>query len=404
MAGVSTRAGQFVKQPQGYRTFRPASLPPDPAIFFDPQLIKLLSAADQALGRLDGVARMMPNPNLFVAMYVRQEAVLSSRIEGTQSTLDDVLAFELDEQSREIPLDVEEVVNYVRAMNYGLDLATSLPPSRRLIREIHAELLQGVRGADKRPGEFRAEQNYIGAGRVPIERATFIPPAPDDMNSALDAFERFLNEDADLPPLIHCGLAHAQFETIHPFMDGNGRVGRLLITFLLCYQGILHRPLLYLSAFLASHRIEYYDRLMAVRERGDWEGWLAFFLQGVLETAREAAQTAQNILDLRENHRTLLQDAGASPNALRLLDLLFERPLVNVGFVEQSLSINYVTANKLVGLLQRLGILDETTGQRRNRRYRYTPYLALFSERTDDTADPSTFQTTETVNPAASSG
>lgn len=404
MAGVSTRAGQFVKQPLGYRTFRPAPLPPDPAISFDPQLIKLLSAADQALGRLDGVARMMPNPNLFVAMYVRQEAVLSSRIEGTQSTLDDVLAFELDEQSREIPLDVEEVVNYVRAMNYGLDRASSLPPSRRLIREIHAELLQGVRGADKRPGEFRTEQNYIGAGRVPIERATFIPPAPDDMDNSLDAFERFLNEDAELPPLIHCGLAHAQFETIHPFMDGNGRVGRLLITFLLCYRGILHRPLLYLSAFVERHRIEYYDRLMAVRERGDWEGWLTFFLQGVLETATEAAQTAQNILDLRENHRTLLQDAGASPNALRLLDLLFERPLVNVGFIEQSLSITYVTANKLVGQLQRLGILDETTGQRRNRRYRYTPYLALFSERAYDTADPSTLQTTETVDRAALSG
>lgn len=403
MASSISRAGQFVKQPQGYATFRPAPLPPDPPLKFDAQLIRLLSTADQALGRLDGVARMMPNPSLFVAMYVRQEAVLSSRIEGTQSTLDDVLAFELGDRSREIPLDIEEVVNYVRAMNYGLDRAASLPPSRRLIRGIHKELLQGMRGAEKRPGEFRTEQNYIGPQGVPIARATFIPPSPDDMNEALDAFERFLNDDSDLPPLIHCGLAHAQFETIHPFMDGNGRVGRLLITFLLCYRGILHRPLLYLSAYLASHRLEYYDRLMAVRERGDWEGWLAFFLRGVLEIAKEAAQTAQKILDLREGHRMRLQEAGISPQGFRLLDLLFEHPLVNVSFIEQRLSMAYVTANKLVSRFQQLGMLDETTGQRRYRRYRYSSYLMLFAERSYDATDPTAFQTTETVEkPAAS--
>ncbi|MCC7369300.1 MAG: Fic family protein [Chloroflexi bacterium] len=385
-----------MKQPQGHRAFRPAPLPPDPPLIFDSTMIRLLSSADQALGRLDGVARTMPNPDLFVAMYVRQEAVLSSRIEGTQSTLDDVLAFELDAQSREVPRDVEEVVNYVRAMNYGLARVASLPPSRRLLREIHAELLQGVRGADKRPGEFRNQQNYIGVGGAPIERATFVPPCPEDMEAALDDFERFLNADADLPPLIHCGLAHAQFETIHPFMDGNGRVGRLLITFLLCFRGVLHRPLLYLSAFLANNRVEYYDRLTAIRERGDWEGWLRFFLRGVGETADEAAWTAQRILELRESHRGMLQERGTSPHAHRLLDLLFERPLLNVGFIEQTLAVAYVTANKLVEQFQRLGILEETTGQRRNRRFRYTPYLSLFDERGYARPDSSTLQTTET--------
>jgi Fic family protein len=383
MAASSTRAGQFLRQPQGYRAFVPAPLPPDPPTIFDSTMIHLLSRADQALGRLDGIAQTMPNPDLFVAMYVRQEAVLSSRIEGTQSTLDDVLAFELDASSREIPRDVEEVVNYIQAMNYGLDRAAALPPSRRLIREIHGELLRGVRGAEKRPGEFRNEQNYIGAERAPIEKAIFIPPPPGEMERALDDFERFLNAENDLPSLIHCGLAHAQFETIHPFMDGNGRVGRLLITFLLCYRGVLHRPLLYLSAYLASSRSEYYDRLMAVREHGDWEGWLKFFLRGVEETADTAARTARAILELRERQRSLLQHHGAGAHAQRLLGLAFERPLLNVGLVERDLSITYVTANRLVELFQRLGILEETTGQRRNRRYRHTQYLALFDEDTD---------------------
>jgi Fic family protein len=363
-------------------------------------MIKLLSDADQALGRLDGAARMMPNPELFVAMYVRQEAVLSSRIEGTQSTLDDVLEFELDAQVPGFPSDVEEVVNYIRAMNYGLERTAALPPSRRLIREIHAELLQGVRGADKRPGEFRTEQNYIGEDRVPIEQATFIPPTPEDMDRALDAFERFLNEEIDLPVLVHCGLAHAQFETIHPFMDGNGRVGRLLITFLLCYRGILHRPLLYLSAFLERHRTEYYGRLMSIRERGDWEGWLTFFLRAVVETAVEAAQTAQSVLNLREQHRAALQTVNAGPRSYRLLDLLFEHPIVNVHLIEQSLSISYATANKLVDQFCGLQILEETTGWRRNRRYRYTPYVLLFSGRYAP-LDSSSLQADEhTVAPA----
>lgn len=381
MADLISRAGHFVEQGRGYSTFAPEPLPPNPPVAFDIEMVRLLSAADRALGRLDGAAKTMPNPDLFVTMYVRQEAVASSRIEGTQSTLDDVLAFELDADSRDVPRDVEEVVNYVAAMNYGLARVSSLPPSRRLIREMHSELLQGVRGAEKRPGEFRTQQVHIGAPGVPISRAAFIPPAPDDMDRALDAFERFLNEDADLPPLIYCGLAHAQFEIIHPFMDGNGRVGRLLITFLLCFRGVLHRPLLYLSAFLANNRPEYYDRLMAIRLRGDWEGWLKFFLRGVAETADEAARTSQQILELREQHRGLLHAAGAGTNAQRLLDLLFEKPLLNIKFVQASLTISYTPASRLIAQFQDLGIIEEITGQRRNRRFRYTPYLSLFEER-----------------------
>jgi Fic family protein len=394
VAQLIARAGRIVKQPAGYRAFIPAPLPPEPPLQLDLPMVSVLSQADQALARLDGVALTLPNPELFVAMYVRREAVLSSQIEGTQSTLEDVLTFELDAQNRDVPRDVEEVVNYVSALNRGLDRLASLPLSLRLIREIHGELLKGVGGADKDPGEFRRSQNWIGAANVPLAQATFVPPPPREMHQALDNFEKFLHEGT-LPSLIHCGLAHAQFETIHPFLDGNGRVGRLLITFLLCHRGVLHRPLLYLSYYLKRHRAEYYDRLTAIRESGDWEGWLRFFLRGVAETANEATRTARDILDLREAHRTLVQDSRIGLNGPRLLDLLFERPLLNVKLVEQSLGISYVTANKLVESFQQLRLLEETTGWQRNRRYRYTPYLALFDESDGEEPTATPVQTTE---------
>lgn len=380
MTPLVTRAGRFVNQPAGYRAFIPAPLPPEPPIGLDSGMVALLSQADQALGRLDGVAQTLPNPELFVAMYVRREAVLSSQIEGTQSTLDDVLAFELDPKGRGLPQDVEEVVNYVRAMNYGLDRLNTLPLSLRLIREIHAELLRGVRGAERRPGEFRTSQNWIGPENVPLSQATFVPPPTSEMLSALDNLERFLHEARDLPVLVHCGLAHAQFETIHPFLDGNGRVGRLLITFLLFHRGVLHRPLLYLSHYLKRHRAEYYDRLMAVREDGNWEHWTSFFLRGVAATAAEAAGAARAILKLREEHRALVQERGPGRSSLRLLDLLFKWPLVNATFVQEELGVSFATANTLLAQFQGLGLLEETTGGQRNRRYRYTPYLALFEE------------------------
>jgi Fic family protein len=342
-------------------------------------MLAVLSAADQALGRLDGVIQTVPSPELFVAMYVRREAVLSSQIEGTQSTLDDLLAAELEPATPGLPDDVEEVVNYVRAMNYGLERLSSLPLSKRLIREIHAELLRTGRGAHRKPGEFRGDQNWIGPEGAPIERATFVPPPVPEMHSALDDFERFLHEDDQLPVLIHAGLAHAQFESIHPFVDGNGRVGRLLITFLLVHRGVLHRPLLYLSHYLKQNRAEYYDRLTAIRRRGDWEGWIRFFLLGVSTTATEATETARAILELRERHRELVQDR-AGLNGVRLLDMLFDRPLVNVNLVRDRLDVSFRTANNLVGQFEQSGLLREITGGRRRRVFRYDSYLALLSE------------------------
>ncbi len=376
---VFMRAGKYVKQVEGYRAFIPTPLPPQPPITMDGELTRLLSEADHALGRLDGVTSILPNPDLFVSMYVRHEAVLSSQIEGTQSTLEDVLQFEMDAKGQEHPKDVEEVVNYVRSMNHGLKRMDSLPLSLRLIREIHEKLLQGVRGANRTPGEFRRSQNWIGPANCTLATATFVPPPVHDMQEALANLEKFLHDEKTYPTLIQCGLAHAQFETIHPFLDGNGRVGRLLITFLLCQRGILKFPLLYLSHYLKFHRAEYYDRLMAIRNDGNWEGWLKFFLKGVCEVSRSATETARKILELRQQHQALIRDKAANQtNAALLLDYLFEQPMVNVRLVEEHVKCAFVTADKLLKQFEELGIVKEVTGGQRNRRYEYSPYLALF--------------------------
>lgn len=373
------RAGKYIKQVEGYQAFIPAPLPPQPPIAMDAELARLLSEADHALGRLDGVTSILPNPDLFVSMYVRHEAVLSSQIEGTQSTLEDVLQFEMDAKGQEHPKDVEEVVNYVRSMNHGLKRLDSLPLSLRLIREIHEKLLKGVRGANRTPGEFRRSQNWIGPANCTLATATFVPPPVHDMQEALANLEKFLNDEKSYPTLIQCGLAHAQFETIHPFLDGNGRVGRLLITFLLCQRGILKFPLLYLSHYLKFHRAEYYDRLMAIRNDGNWEGWLKFFLKGACEVSRSATETARKILELRQKHQALIRDkASNQTNAALLLDYLFEQPIVNVRLVEQHVKCAFVTADKLLKQFEELGIVNEVTGGQRNRRYEYSPYLALF--------------------------
>jgi Fic family protein len=316
-------------------------------------------------------------------MYVREEAVLSSQIEGTQSTLEDVLQFEVDSKGREFPKDIQEVVNYVRAMNYGLERLKTLPLSLRLIREIHGKLLEGVRGSHRTPGEFRTSQNWIGPPGCTINGATFVPPPVHEMHEALGNVENFLHDDS-FPLLVQCGLAHAQFETIHPFLDGNGRVGRLLITFLLCQKHALGRPLLYLSHYLKERRDEYYDRLMAVRNDGDWEGWLKFFLRGVHDVSQEATDRGQRILALREEHRRALSEKlaqkkfAATPYDFLFLEYLFEQPIVTVRMVEQRLNCVFVTAHKVVNRFVKLGLLEEITGFQRNRRFRYAPYLALF--------------------------
>ena len=376
---ANRRAGGYVQQPNGYRAFIPTPLPPSPPVDMA-ALEPLLSEASIAVGRLDGSASTLLNPDLFVAMYVRREAVLSSQIEGTQSTLEDLLSYELDANDSSTFKDVEEVVNYVAAMNFGLRRLTELPLSRRLIREIHGVLLQGVRGSERSPGDFRTSQNWIGAGNVPLARATFVPPPVHEMQQALDDLERFLNEERQLPALLHCGLAHAQFETIHPFLDGNGRVGRLLITFLLAHRGVLTRPLLYLSHYLKANRAEYYDRLMAVRNDGDWEGWMRFFLLGVRDTADEASASIRAINTMREEHHARIREQRGSPQASRLLDLLFRRPIINIPVVRQELAISSPTATRLIAHFESWGLLTEMTGAQRNRRYQYMPYLKLFED------------------------
>jgi Fic family protein len=346
---------------------------------FDPELVNLLGAATTALGRLDGVARMLPNPDLFVAMYVRREAVLSSQIEGTQSTLDDVLTYEISPKAEDLPKDVEEVVNYVAAMNYGLKRVAELPLSLRLLREIHQLLLSGVRGGNKTPGEFRRTQNWIGSpGPRGLDDAVYVPPPPHEMLRSLDNFERFLHDSAPLHPLLACGVAHAQFETVHPFLDGNGRVGRLLVTFMLCYEGILRKPLLYLSHYLRLHREEYYERLMAIRQSGDWEGWIAFFLRGVWAVAEEAAEIAGQIIELRERMQREIRQARMASSAFGLVDILFEKPIINVKVAKDLLGVSFVVANDMISRLCSLGVLVEVTGGKRNRRFRFDQYLALF--------------------------
>ena len=382
-----------MSQPSGYRAFLPAPLPPEPPIAMDGELLALLSQADISLGRLDGLVQVIPDPDFFVGMYVRREAVLSSQIEGTQSTLEDLLEVELEPAAEDRHADVGDIVNYIAAMNHGLKRLDELPLSLRLIREIHAELLQDGRGSRATPGEFRTTQNWIGPKGASISQAAFVPPPVPEMKEALGDFEKFLHAAEETPLLIVAGLAHAQFETIHPFLDGNGRVGRLLITFLLVHGDALRAPLLYLSYYFKLHRAEYYDRLMAVRLRGDWEGWLRFFLRGVAETAQQATETAEQIFELRERNQTLvLSDTGA--NGLKLLSMLFQRPLVNVNVVSRDLDVSFPTANRLVARFEELGLLREVTGQRRSRLFRYEPYLTLFDEPASADAESVPPQTT----------
>ena len=381
MANLVSRAGRFEQQLEGYRAFIPAPLPPNPPIFRDAEMDALLSQADLALGRLDGCASILPNPDFFVAMYVRYEAVLSSQIEGTQSTLEDLLKFESEGEDQ--IKDVAEVVNYVNAMNHGLARLADLPLSLQLIREIHAELLRDGRGSRFETGVFRHTQNWIGPAGCTLMAAAFVPPPPHELLPALGEFEKFLHSESPMPALLHCGLAHAQFETIHPFLDGNGRVGRLLITFLLCQRGILHKPLLYLSHYFKKHRAEYYDRLMAVRISGHWEEWLKFFLRGVLEVSEAATRTARQILTLRESARkTIVDSLNNSTAGLQLLDFLFQSPLLSVKAVEKRLDCSYVKANRLVLQFVELGLLEEITGWQRNRRFRFKTYLDLFDTST----------------------
>jgi Fic family protein len=315
-------------------------------------------------------------------MYIRKEAVYSSQIEGTQASLTDLLELEAKVLEKGKAGDASDVVNYVKAMDYGLKRLETLPLSLRLIREIHKILLKGARGGRRDPGEFRESQNWIGPQGCSMTEATYVPPPVHEMKLALGDFETFLHLDSSLPPLIKIGLAHGQFETIHPFIDGNGRIGRLLITFLLCREDILSQPLLYLSHHFKKQRAQYYEKLQAIRDNGEWEEWLIFFLQGIYEVSREAAETARRILSMREKHREdIIKNFGSrSGNAVKLLEHLYWSPIISIAFVRKLTDLAYGNANNLVGRFEKMGLLTEITGQKRNRKYSYKPYLELFNE------------------------
>jgi Fic family protein len=382
LAGArSTRAGIYVRQASGYRAFMPALLPPTPPINIDPEMQRLLSESDAALGRLDGSVQTLPNPDMFMFMYIRKEALLSSQIEGTQASLSDLIKAEAALLEGDRHGDVGEVINYIGAMNYGLERLDTLPLSVRLIREIHERLLEDVRGSKMTPGELRTTQNWIGPRGCLLSDATFVPPPHHMVPEILGDLEKFLHQEDHIPPLIRIGLAHAQFETIHPFLDGNGRVGRLLITFFLCQQHLLEKPVLYISLFLKDHQTEYYERLQRVRDYGEWEEWLKFFLTGVRDVARQATATAKNIVALREKHRSLVIDqfGGSSGNALRALEHLYKQPGVSVNIIKDNLKISFPNANNLVSRFVALELLFEVTGNYRNRVFVYRPYTELFS-------------------------
>ena len=380
MMTQSNRAGVYIQQPSDI-THLYHLLPPNPPIQLEGELQTILSEADQALGRLDGSITIIPNPDLFVAMYVRKEAVLSSQIEGTQSSLQNLLEAEAEILSETAPKDVAEVINYVKAMNYGLERLNELPLSVRLIREIHSILLQNVRGRHASPGELRQSQNWIGPEGCTLREAVFVPPPPFYVPQALSDWEKFLHAQIDIPLLIKIGLAHAQFETIHPFLDGNGRLGRLLITFILTEQEMLKKPVLYISYYFKQHKQKYYELLQNIRDTGDWESWLSFFLRGITVVSNEAATTARNILNLRENHRAMItQHLGRmAANAFKVLDYLYIRPIITINDIKEIIKTSYPAANELINRLVNIGIIQEITGFKRNKRYSYTSYIALFS-------------------------
>jgi Fic family protein len=384
--GGNGRLGQYIVKSYGdetVRAFVPPSLPPDPPVRLD-ALQRLLEQANQSLGRLDGLASFLPNLSLFIYAYVRKEAVLSSQIEGTQSSLSDLLLFENDEAPG-VPLnDVQEVSNYVAALNHGLDrLRGGFPLSLRLIREIHDVLLSKGRGSGKQPGEFRTSQNWIGGTRP--GNAAFVPPPPELVLDCMGALELFLHEDrTGLPVLVKAALAHVQFETIHPFLDSNGRLGRLLITFLLCAAGVLREPILYLSLYFKQHRQNYYDLLDRVRAKGDWEVWLDFFLTGVRDTADQAAASARRILALFEEHHRKIESLGRpASSVLRVFEHMQRNPIVSIPGAADAIGISAPTVAKSLEHMEQLGMLREVTGRQRHRLFVYDAYLAILSEGTE---------------------
>lgn len=379
--------GHYVPLPssggENARAFVPAPLPPVPPLELSEALQEQIQNAMLALGRLDGLTAVLPDPAIFLYSYIRKEAVLSSQIEGTQSSLSDLILFEL-EGVASVPLDdVQEVSNYVAAMNHGLERMKTLPLSLRLLKEIHGVLLAKGRGSSQEPGEFRRSQNWIGGSRP--GNAFFVPPPPDQVLECLGALEKFLHNDpVKTPVLIKAALAHVQFETIHPFLDGNGRLGRLLITFLLCAEGVMREPMLYLSLYFKQHRSRYYDLLQAIRLTGDWEAWLKFFLTGVEETANQAADTAKALMKLAAEDEKRIRGIGkASGSALRVHRLLQSQPILTIAAASRQLGLSVPTVTASLKHLDTLGIVVETTGKNYGRVFAYGQFLKILNEGTE---------------------
>lgn len=381
------RIGQTVKSStagESYFAYVPKPLPPKPALQLEP-IYPLLDQANIAIGRLDGIGNILPDQELFLYMYIRKEAVLSSQIEGTQSSLSDLLMYENEEVPGVPEYDVIEVSNYVAAMEHGLKrLQEGFPLSLRLIKEIHEILLSKGRGSVKQPGEFRRSQNWIGGTRP--GNAKFVPPPPEKLMELMGELELFLHDEKHiLPTLVKAALVHVQFETIHPFLDGNGRLGRLLITFILCVEGLLNKPLLYLSLYFKTYREQYYDYLQSVREDGDWESWIRFFLEGVIETANQAVKTAKNIIQLFTEDRQKIEDLGRpAASALLVHHYLEKHSLTDIGKISEHCNITIPTATKSIKHLEALGVVKEITGKERHKIYTYQRYLDILNKGISD--------------------
>tara|TARA_B110000459_G_scaffold203029_1_gene257929 strand:- start:1501 stop:2679 length:1179 start_codon:yes stop_codon:yes gene_type:complete len=380
------RVGKYIKcsvvAGEHYKAYMPQKLPPEPQLELE-ELYPLLDKANLALGKLEGMSSLLPDPSLFLYMYVRKEAVLSSQIEGTQSSLSDLLMHE-NKEAPGVPIDdVTEVSCYVSAMNYGLERLKTFPLSLRLLREIHEKLMKNARGGNKSPGEFRTSQNWIGGSRP--GNASFVPTPPEKLIETLGDLEKFFHdENVKLPKLIKAALAHVQFETIHPFLDGNGRLGRLLITFMLCVDDVLKSPLLYLSLYFKTHRNEYYNHLQSVRETGDWEGWIEFFLQGVIETSSQATQAAHDIVTLFKEDLLKLDNHGKATTGLVKIHNYFQKtPISNTKHITEICGISLPAALRNLTILEELGVLKEITGKERNKVFVYDSYLKILSKGTE---------------------
>lgn len=377
------RSGKLVTNLSGeaaYQSFKPSPLPPNPELNISSDIVKKLVEANRDLVRLDTASKLIPNVELFISMYVRKEALISSQIEGTQCTLDDILDPDVDGNSN---LDVGDVINYVRACTYAIGRLDKLPLCNRLLREIHRELLTGVRGQEKNPGEFRRSQNWIGAANCTLCEARYIPPNVEDMNVALTDLERYMNEGDDYDPLIRIALIHYQFETIHPFLDGNGRVGRLMILLYLMEQGYISKPIIYISYFLKKNQIEYYDRISEVRRSGNYEQWIAFFLEAVSAAAKDSLATVEKLSELHDrNLEKLPTTTRKNDNVRRVFDYIEQYPIIDIKRTAADLDVSYNTISAAVGKLVHAGILKETTNAARNRVFAYEEYLEILRKDT----------------------